>query len=210
MPSFILGVEFPSERTVSLGNTLKVRHTQDEPSYSVTRPSGLLDQASSDLSYTITATDPDAPSRDNPEWAEFCHLIATGLHLSSSSSSSVGSGPSVSSSSGLEVIMPWKSPGPPPGTGKHRYVFLLFAPENGTTDRLHLTTPKERKHWGTGKERHGVRDWALSNGLVPVGKSFPSRPGTRREENQHLKSALSRYSNQITAANFFYAQNEEQ
>ncbi|RYO75870.1 hypothetical protein DL766_009088 [Monosporascus sp. MC13-8B] len=44
-----------------------------------------------------------------------------------------------------------------------------FAPANGTTEPLNLTKPEDRQHWGTGKERHGVRDWALDNGLAPVG-----------------------------------------
>lgn len=97
--------------------------------------------------------------------------------------------------------MPWKAPGPPPKTGKHRYIFLLFAPTNGTTDRLNLTKPEDRQHWGTGKERHGVRDWAINNGLAPVGKA----PWTFICLDLLADSADS-----LLAANFFYAQNEEQ
>lgn len=173
-PSLFLHVEFPSSDVASLGNVLKVKNVQEEPTLSVGRPSGDSDSSSSELTYTITLTDPDAPSRDNPKWAEMCHFIATGITLSDSSDSLVFT------LSSLEDIMPWKAPGPPPKTGKHRYIFLLFAPTNGTTDRLNLTKPEDRQHWGTGKERHGVRDWAINNGLAPV------------------------------AANFFYAQNEEQ
>lgn len=176
-PSFILDVEFPSEHAASLGNTLKVKNVQDEPSFSITRTSGQPDPVLSGLTYTITLTDPDAPARDNPEWSEMCHFIATGIKLSSSSPLDENDGSNKDSSSwvfdtlGLEEIMPWKAPGPPPETGKHRYVFLLFAPANGTTDPLNLTKPEDRQHWGTGKERHGVRDWSLENGLAPVGKS---------------------------------------
>lgn len=166
LPSLILDVEFPSDDVASLGNTLKVKNVQEEPTFSIARPSGELDSVISDLTYTITLTDPDAPSRDNPKWAEMCHFIATGITLSDTSFSSVFA------LSTLQDIMPWKAPGPPPKTGKHRYVFLLFAPANGTTDSLNLTKPEDRQHWGTGKERHGVRDWAIDNGLTPVGKSF--------------------------------------
>lgn len=72
----------------------------------------------------------------------------------------------------LKDVIDYKPPGPPPKTGKHRYVFLAFAPVNGTTKKLQLSKPDDRQHWGTGKERHGVRDWAEDNGLVAVGANF--------------------------------------
>jgi phosphatidylethanolamine-binding protein len=116
------------------------------------------------MTYVVTLTDPDAPSRDNPKWSEMCHFIAAGLPLSSSDGDSCAE----IRLADLEDIMPYKAPGPPPETGKHRYVFLVFAAKNGTTDRLHLSKPADRQHWGFG-EGHGVRDWALENGLWPVG-----------------------------------------
>ncbi|OTA91297.1 hypothetical protein M434DRAFT_397318 [Hypoxylon sp. CO27-5] len=179
LPSFLLDAEWPSGERTELGNTVPVGKVQDEPAIIVHRGSQSHSDTSgnkgnSNVTYTITITDPDAPSRDNPKWSEFCHFIATGIKFPISESSTTVN------LSGLEDIMPYKPPGPPPKTGKHRYVFLLFAPTNGTTDPLHLTKPGDRKHWGTGKQRHGVRDWAKENGLEPV------------------------------AANFIYAQNEKQ
>ncbi|KAI2616527.1 PEBP-like protein [Hypoxylon sp. NC1633] len=182
LPSFLLDVEWPSGEQAELGNTVAVDKVQDEPTITARRGGSASSSSASGnlnldlgVTYTITITDPDAPSRENPEWSEFCHYIATGVSVSSSSDSAA-----VVRFSGLTDIMPYKPPGPPAKTGKHRYVFLLFAPANGTTDPLHLSKPDDRKHWGTGKERHGVRDWAKENGLEPV------------------------------AANFVYAQNEEQ
>ncbi|KAI1647850.1 PEBP-like protein [Daldinia loculata] len=175
LPSFLLDAEWPSGERTELGNAVKVDDVQDEPTITVrqSHSSSLSAEQRSGVTYTIIITDPDAPSRDNPEWSEFCHFIATGVDISSSESAALRL-------SSLKDIIPYKPPGPPPKTGKHRYVFLLFAPANGTTDPLHLTKPEDRKHWGTGKARHGVRDWAGKNGLKPV------------------------------AANFIYAQNEEQ
>ncbi|KAI1077139.1 PEBP-like protein [Whalleya microplaca] len=172
LPSLLLDVEWTSGEEASLGNTLKVDKVQDQPSFTVRRDpaSSSLHMEESDVTYTITITDPDAPSRNNPKWSEFCHFIATGIHVSSSAIIT----------SSFKDIIPYQPPGPPPKTGKHRYVFLLFAPANGTTDSLNLSKPSDRKHWGTGKERHGVRDWASENDLRPV------------------------------AANFIYAQNEQQ
>ncbi|KAI0129023.1 phosphatidylethanolamine-binding protein [Xylariales sp. AK1849] len=169
LPSLILEAKWSSDDHSSLGNTLKVKKVQDEPTISLSQnPGSLSDLCNSNITYTITLTDPDAPSRDDPKWAEMCHFIATGI----TTSSSTGSGCTNVQLSGLRDIMPYKPPGPPPKTGKHRYIFLLFAPANGTSDPLNLTKPKDRQHWGTGKERHGVRDWAQANGLVPVAANF--------------------------------------
>lgn len=60
-----------------------------------------------------------------------------------------------------------KSPGPPPKTGYHRYIFVVLA-----GDISNLTAPTDRQHWGTGKVRHGVRDWAEKEGLRVVGANY--------------------------------------
>jgi phosphatidylethanolamine-binding protein (PEBP) family uncharacterized protein len=159
--------------SADLGNTLKPKHLKKAPKIH-------LDKVDSDISldsilkkhatYVIVLTDPDAPSRDDPKWSEFCHWIATGTSISSSTTSKHH----------LTDLVEYKAPAPPPKTGKHRYVFFAFVAANGTTERLHLTEPKERKHWGSKDAGHGVREWAGKHGLAPV------------------------------AANFIYAENEEQ
>jgi phosphatidylethanolamine-binding protein len=141
------------------------------------------------MTYTFVLTDPDAPSRKHPRWAEVCHYIATGLLVPTASTNGEDDdhrdeqGQLVTmmefepadmdiegNDNGLVPLMPYKPPGPPPKTGKHRYVFLVFAPANGTTDPLHLSKPTGRRRWGGEKEGHGVREWAGENGLVHVGK----------------------------------------
>lgn len=128
------------------------------------------------MTYVITLTDPDAPARDNPKWSEMCHWIAANLTLSSNTLT-ILSLPEHGLTSAEKIsdpddVIEYKPPGPPPKTGKHRYVFLVFAPKNGTTEPLRLKRPKERQHWGTGREGGGVRDWAEANGLVSVGANF--------------------------------------
>lgn len=59
---------------------------------------------------TLALTDPDAPSRDNPEWSEICHWIATNVQLTDPGASS-------GFSKGVRDVMPYKPPGPPPKTG---------------------------------------------------------------------------------------------
>jgi len=169
LPTLILKISWPSNKTAELGNTIKPDDLQDSPKIELNDdPTSSTHRKSSKMKYTIALTDPDAPSRDNPEWSEMCHWIATGVSVSSDSSSSER----VYATKKLKDVIDYKPPGPPPKTGKHRYVFLAFAPVNGTTKKLQLSKPDDRQHWGTGKERHGVRDWAEDNGLVAVGANF--------------------------------------
>jgi phosphatidylethanolamine-binding protein len=108
-------------------------------------------------------TDPDAPSRNDPKWSEFCHWIVTNVLITKPCKRDL------STVKQQKNVISYRPPSPPEKTGFHRYVFLAFTPKNGTTEKLHLTKPEERKRWGLGKKRHGVRDWADENGLVPVG-----------------------------------------
>jgi phosphatidylethanolamine-binding protein (PEBP) family uncharacterized protein len=145
--------------SASLGNTLNPKDLQSAPTVKL-ETAKEEDMVATGLSYVLTLTDPDAPSHNDPKWSEFCHWIATGLTAPTG----------VLSATGLENIIEYKPPGPPPKTGKHRYVFVIFVPANGTTEALHLSKPSDRKHWGYDEKGHGVKDWARKNGLVPVGE----------------------------------------
>lgn len=94
-------------------------------------------------------------------------------HSSSSSSSGNDDGFHVfggKEHQALTEIVPYKAPGPPPKTGKHRYVFVALAPANGTTERLNLSKPRSRQRWGFDGEGEGLREWARENGLGVVGE----------------------------------------
>jgi phosphatidylethanolamine-binding protein (PEBP) family uncharacterized protein len=67
-------------------------------------------------------------------------------------------------------ILPYMGPAPPEGTGKHRYVFLLYKQDPAAL----LTAPKDRPNWGTGVPSSGVRDWIKKNGgkLQLLGVNF--------------------------------------
>ncbi|USP76915.1 Carboxypeptidase Y inhibitor [Curvularia clavata] len=177
LPSLTLSIAWEDAKA-KLGNTVKPKHLQKQPTvvlHDDTSPDGKY--ASSRMSYIITLTDPDAPSRDNPKWSEMCHWIASNASVTQDTFSILplpefGLSEHHESTEELTDIMPYKPPGPPPKTGKHRYVFLVFAPKNGTTEPLYPSKPQDRKHWGTGKEGGGVREWATENGLVPVAANF--------------------------------------
>lgn len=175
MPSLLLDVEWPSSEHANLGNTLKPKKLQDEPTVSLSRslsPDEGCSSFDTNTTYTITISDPDAPSRDGPKWSEMCHWIATGLVVSDDAESSCSSSLTLSSTH-LQNVMSYYPPGPPKKTGKHRYVFLVFVPANGTTEPLNLTKPEGRRHWGYeyDGEPVGVRRWSQENGLIPIGMS---------------------------------------
>jgi phosphatidylethanolamine-binding protein (PEBP) family uncharacterized protein len=161
------------KKKAELGNTLKPKQVQDQPSISLYDETNQDHCPTTNMTYVVTLTDPDAPSRDDPKWSEMCHWIAANVSLSQKMYSILPISTlntKEEETQGVDEVMEWKPPGPPPKTGKHRYVFLVFAPRNSTTLPLNLSKPKERKHWGTGKEGGGVRQWAKENELVPVGK----------------------------------------
>ncbi|KAL3421317.1 phosphatidylethanolamine-binding protein [Phlyctema vagabunda] len=144
------------EQAVTFGNVFKTPLTKETPSVKIACPGKETTPG-----LTLILTDPDAPSRDDPKWAEMCHFIGVvpvktdhGLDLSLSGGD-------------LDAVVDYKPPGPPAKTGYHRYVFLLLEGDNAN-----LTAPADRQHWGTGKERHGVRDWAAREGLKVVGANF--------------------------------------
>jgi phosphatidylethanolamine-binding protein (PEBP) family uncharacterized protein len=175
LPSLTLSVSW-SKKDADLGNTLKPKHLQNEPTITLSDETDPEGYSASNMTYVVTLTDPDAPSRDNPEWSEMCHWIAANVSLSQKTVSILPipffGTKYHETKDGPDDVVEYKPPGPPPKTGKHRYVFLVFAPKNGTTEPLELSKPKDRQHWGTGEERGGVRDWAAENGLVPVAANF--------------------------------------
>ena len=143
-----------------VGNTIKPSKVQKTPNIQLIDDLPELKRTLPQL--TLALTDPDARSRDNPDWSEMCHWIATGIPLTSEGEFDM--------TSDYEEIVPYKAPAPPKKTGKHRYVFVAMTPKNGTHETLHLSTPADRQHWGYGKVRMGVRQWAEENGLAVIGK----------------------------------------
>lgn len=123
--------------------------------------------------YVIAMTDPDAPSRDEPKWSEFCHWVASAGRRPKPSTDHDDDRLRVD-----EEVVEYRPPGPPAGTGRHRYVFVALVPSGGGDgggDRPRLSRPPERKRWGYGagggvRGTKGLREWARENGLVPVGE----------------------------------------
>ena len=159
-PSYYLDITWPKyHETVLLGNDIPTKAVQHRPTFTFHSLDTKANTAKNST-FTLALTDPDAKSRDDPKWSEMCHWIMTNLTTPIPEPP-----PELLKKAGeLEEYQP---PGPPPGTGAHRYVFVLL--EGDSSD---LKPPKERQHWGYGKNRHGVRDWADENGLKVVGANF--------------------------------------
>ncbi|KAF8475953.1 phosphatidylethanolamine-binding protein [Kalaharituber pfeilii] len=165
-PTAMITVSYPSSQEVSLGNTLAVKDAQGKPCIQVTPEAGSMD-----TKYTIVMTDPDAPSRDDPKWSEFCHWISSDVKLPSIETIATAESVEVALAKGGKEIVEYMGPAPPAGTGPHRYVFLLY--KHGSRTSASLTGPADnRKNWGTGKARHGARQWAKDNDLTLVAANF--------------------------------------
>lgn len=160
-PAYSLSIAYPkSHESVRLGNDIPVASVSSRPAFefrAVSARGGT--PGSSNKTFTLILTDPDAKSRDNPKWSEMCHWIVTNL------TAPVTDDVTFARQGELVEYLP---PTPPPKTGKHRYVFVLLEGHEGQA----LSAPKDRKHWGYGKRRHGVRDWANENDLIVVGANF--------------------------------------
>ncbi|CZT42195.1 related to putative lipid binding protein TFS1 [Rhynchosporium secalis] len=147
---------------VDLGNDFKPEETKQRPHLSISCPEGLETKG-----LVVALTDPDAKSRDDPKWSEMCHwiyVVPTGFQTAAGAAMDITIPTSVFE--GRDLV-DYKPPGPPPKTGYHRYVFVVLV-----GDTTNITAPEERRHWGTGKVRRGVRDWAGKQGLQVIGANW--------------------------------------
>ena len=163
-----------SNQAARLGNKIKPKDVQDEPDLELGLASRLSSTAAKAV-YTLVLSDPDALSRENPVKAQMCHWIVTNitlpgfLALDSIMRLPFGlntEGPEP----GLVVLESYFAPAPPPKTSFHRYVFAFLRSNN--LDGALPKAPKERPHWGYGRERAGIREWAKENDLTVVGELF--------------------------------------
>lgn len=193
-PLCYLTITYPASHvSVSLGNKLIPNDTQNAPTVEVSCPLDFayqpkdadagaelvledylvaslpIEKSANELGpFTIVLIDPDVPSRKVAN--QMCHWIAAlstpvkapPVHASSSFDLS----PFMDLENPIEMV-PYKAPRPPPKTGYHRYVFLLFSGDNSN-----LTVPTERENWGMGEKGLGVKEWAKTQGLQVVGANF--------------------------------------
>ncbi|CDO92732.1 unnamed protein product [Kluyveromyces dobzhanskii CBS 2104] len=156
-----LVIEYASKHPVALGNTLSVDGTQEKPELKVTSSGDA--QLDTEALYTLCLTDPDAPSQSENKWSEYCHYLETNIKLSQD--------PKIPLSLELQagnVKMPYVGPGPPKGTGPHRYVWILAQQSAGKEPEF----IKDRPTWGFEKPGTGFQHYAELFKLTPVAVNF--------------------------------------
>ncbi|XP_075223946.1 protein D3-like [Lycorma delicatula] len=102
-----LFVKYPNANSL-LGNELSPTETADEPDCMWS----IKEEKEDESWFTISMTDPDAPSRESPKFREWQHWLVVNI-------------PGMKIHEG-EHLTEYFGPSPPKGTGLHRYVFLLF------------------------------------------------------------------------------------
>ncbi|KAF8741333.1 Phosphatidylethanolamine-binding protein, partial [Rhizoctonia solani] len=126
IPSTLLNIAW-GDKEAQLGNELTKGDTVNEPM--ITFAPGSDDGP--DSTYTLAFLDPDAPSRADPKFGPFRHWVITGLRAPSADAitqlakDNTTDAP-IGAKSTKQATTPYRPPGPGPGTGVHRYVFLLF------------------------------------------------------------------------------------
>ncbi|KAJ6257717.1 hypothetical protein Dda_7505 [Drechslerella dactyloides] len=153
-PSVFLQAEHPSGAKVQLGNTLKVKDTQNIPNIIVTPEDARFD--GEDTKYTLCLTGTDATSRENPIWGEFCHWLVTDISPKSGTLDFRDA----------NELMRYMGPSPLKKTGKHRYVLLLF--RNGS-EQPHYLLDRRKWSFDVKEPRIGARYYARKYGLTLVG-----------------------------------------
>uniref|UniRef100_A0A914EGG3 Phosphatidylethanolamine-binding protein n=1 Tax=Acrobeloides nanus TaxID=290746 RepID=A0A914EGG3_9BILA len=115
-PSELVKVSFDSGVEANLGNVLTPTQVQNPPKE-------VKWNADSGSLYTLVKTDPDAPSRTEPKFREWHHWLVVNI-------------PGNEISKG-ETLSTYIGSGPPPNTGLHRYVYLVYKQSGKISDPEH-------------------------------------------------------------------------
>ncbi|KAG7090452.1 hypothetical protein E1B28_009568 [Marasmius oreades] len=163
-PSVLFSIIYLSGKEAILSTELAREDTLDEPQINFT-PMVMSDEAAGDSTssegetmYTLVMTDPDAPSRAEPKYRQFRHWVITGLKSPAKTPTETDSLMALKTKLS---ITPYRPPGPPPGSGLHRYTFLLFQEPKGG-----ISIPEDAKEYGAALEER--RSW----NAVEFGKQY--------------------------------------
>lgn len=173
VPKGLLVISYGKDKEVVMGNTLKPEETQELPEVAFTlnvNDDADLKIEESDL-FTLVVTDPDAPKKGDPAFSEYCHYVIKDLKLNSASSADANvenlTTQLLLKKDGKELV-PYMGPGPPPKTGLHRYVFMLFKQKPG----LSPEAPVDRPKWGTSIPGYGIKEYSAKYGLELLAVNF--------------------------------------
>ncbi|KAL8277356.1 hypothetical protein RQP46_010196 [Phenoliferia psychrophenolica] len=153
-PTVDLGITYPSGAVVALGNELTPKETAEEPVLSFKAEPGVT--------YTCVMADPDAPSRFFSFLGIIRHWLKGGLKGAGDTKVEVSEA----------AMSPHMGPGPPPYTGAHRYIFLLYM---NTTEEGLLPAEKQKTFSSSTmpqRMRWDLAAFVQENGLELVGANY--------------------------------------
>jgi len=118
-PPAIAKVVYGSSHTVNLGNVLSIATTQSTPT--------ILAPTDHNMYYTIMMIDPDALSRSVHEFRHFLHWLVINVE-------GKGGAALDTNGHGAHTVCSYLGPAPPPDTGYHRYIQLIYQQPNKISD----------------------------------------------------------------------------
>ncbi|KAJ3751378.1 PEBP-like protein [Lentinula detonsa] len=175
-PTVLFSIIYRGVTEAVLSTEVLREDTLEEPEINFT-PMVASDESAGDstskrgeTSYTLVMTDPDAPSRADPKYRQFRHWVITGLKSPPTSQNPSGTA-SLTALKTEASTTPYRPPGPPPGSGPHRYCFLLFQEPIGDS----FSIPEGAKEYGAAlEERRSWNAFEFGNqyGLKLVGVNY--------------------------------------
>lgn len=172
-PKGLLQVSYGGNNEVALGNTLSVAETKSKPKvqFVLDAPTNSSEEGvniTEQDRFTLVLTDPDAPSRTDKKWSEYAHFIASDISLKNTADAGADFlAAEIDLGAQDKELLEYVGPAPPAGTGKHRYVFLLYK-QAGVSPQA----PKDRLNWGYGSPATGVLKWSEEYSLEPWAVNF--------------------------------------
>ncbi|KAL4712366.1 hypothetical protein ACJJTC_001527 [Scirpophaga incertulas] len=146
-PAALAKVVYSSGVEVKEGNELTPTQVKDVPT--------VTWDAQADKFYTVAMTDPDAPSRTEPKFREWHHWLVSNVPGSNIA--------------GGETLSAYVGSGPPPDTGLHRYVFLVYQQPG----KLNFDEPRLTNTSGDNRANFSIAKFASKYNLGdPVAGNF--------------------------------------
>uniref|UniRef100_A0A1L8DPV4 Putative phosphatidylethanolamine-binding protein n=1 Tax=Nyssomyia neivai TaxID=330878 RepID=A0A1L8DPV4_9DIPT len=143
-----VSIKYPSGVEVNYGNELTPTQVKDIPS--------VTWDANVDDYYTLLMIDPDAPSRQDHDFAEVKHWLVVNI-------------PGTTVDKG-EIIAEYIGSGPPEDTDLHRYIFLIYSQPNGKID--FSKEPKSDKETARNRFLFSTAEFTKKYSLELIGGNF--------------------------------------
>ncbi|XP_072934798.1 protein D2-like [Epargyreus clarus] len=140
-------VKYSSRLQVVLGNVFGLNQVQEEPIY-------VGFYACPERYYTLFMLDPDVPSRTNTSLANVRHW-----HVGNIPADNVTAG---------ETLAMYMGPIPDPGTGPHRYTFLVYRQKK----KLVFTEPRLLDTTGNGRTGFSLKEYVKKYNLELIAANF--------------------------------------